>query len=60
MLDGLLKKFGSPFFHLCRHAHEFVRKVSNKNREVKQNDSQNDYVPIHCKAGEVKIFEEVN
>jgi len=39
MANGLLKKFGFPFFHLCRRAGEFLRKLSNKNREVKENDS---------------------
>jgi hypothetical protein len=38
MLNGLLKKFGFLFFHLCRQADEFLRKLSNKNREVKEND----------------------
>jgi len=39
MLNRLLKKFGFPFFHLCRQADEFLRKLSNKNKEVKENDS---------------------
>jgi hypothetical protein len=39
MLDRLLKKLRFPFFHLGRRAKEFLRKLSNKNREVKQNDS---------------------
>lgn len=39
MPDRLLKKFGSPFSHLCRHTHEFLRNVSDKDEEVKQNDS---------------------
>jgi hypothetical protein len=38
MLDGLLKEFGFPFFHLCCQRDEFLRKLSNKNREVKEND----------------------
>jgi len=38
MLNGLLKKFGSPFFHLFCQTDEFLRKLSNKNREVKEND----------------------
>jgi hypothetical protein len=38
MLNGLLKKFGFPFFHLCCETDEFLRKLSNKNREVKEND----------------------
>jgi hypothetical protein len=38
MLDRSLKKFGFSFFHLCRQADEFLRKLSNKNREVKEND----------------------
>jgi len=39
MLDRLLKKFGFPFFHLNRQVNEFLRKLSNKNKEVKENDS---------------------
>jgi hypothetical protein len=39
MLNGLLKKLGFPFFHLCRKADEFLRKLPDKNREVKGNDS---------------------
>jgi hypothetical protein len=39
MLNGLPKKLGFPFFHLCRQADEFLRKLPNKNREVKENDS---------------------
>ncbi|MBP1698573.1 MAG: hypothetical protein H6Q41_3761 [Deltaproteobacteria bacterium] len=38
MPDGLLKKFGFPFFHLCYQRDKFLRKLSNKNREVKEND----------------------
>jgi hypothetical protein len=39
MLNRLLKEFGFPFFHLGRRGDEFLRKLSNKNREVKENDS---------------------
>jgi len=40
MLNGLLKKFGLPFSHRDRHEleDEFLRKLSNKNKEVKKND----------------------
>jgi len=38
MLNGLLKKFGFPFSHHDRHEDEFLRKLSNKNKEVKKND----------------------
>jgi hypothetical protein len=44
MLDRLLKKFGFPFFHLNRQVNEFLRKLSNKNKEVKENDSS--FVPV--------------
>jgi len=43
MLNRLLKKLGFPIFHLGRQAKEFLRKLSNKNREVKKNDSS--FVP---------------
>jgi len=43
MLNRLMKKFRFPFFHLCGQADEFLRKLSNKNKEVKENDSS--FVP---------------
>jgi hypothetical protein len=38
MLNGLVKKFGFPFSHLGCQTDEFLRKLSNKNGEVKGND----------------------
>jgi hypothetical protein len=39
MLNGLLKKFRILSLHLRHGVDEFLRKLSNKNGEVKENDS---------------------
>ena len=38
MLNGLLKEFRFLAFHLRHRRDEFLRKLSNKNGEVKEND----------------------
>jgi len=43
MLNRLMKKFGFPFFHLCSQADAFLRKLPNKNKEVKENDSSGEH-----------------